>query len=508
MCVWCPLWPVQRLLSVQPELKGHPLILFHEFRQHLSVAACSAEARPFRIHVGMPLGEARSLLPTSPSPRSSAKRQAGLKPVFKRTNPELDRAKLQSLALHCQQYSPLVGLEEAATPESLWLDISGNEALFGGEEELAKAIQTDLAGQGIQARIAIADTWGAAWAVSHFAESDLSLVPAGEQAKSLARLPVRSLRLTDAVVDSLRFLEVTTVERLMKLPRTSLPSRLGKELLRRLDQALGRAPELLTAERLIEPIREEWGFEEPLQDRQLLKHVCGVLFERLLKTMETRRAALREVTCYWLGTTIPPFSLRMLSPTTDLRHLLELLELQSERCVFPSGVSGVRLEVIEMGLPPLRQATLFDEDPDETDQRSLDELVNRLSSRLGNQAVLRPVHQPDPLPELSYQWVPWLNARVPETGRNGVASRLRCRPLRLLRVPERLQVEQTSPEGFPSRIGRIRVVRIGGPERIESGWWRQEDSRRDYYRVGLANGTDLWAFHDLNRGQWFLHGLF
>ena len=164
MCVWCPLWPVQRRLSEQPELSSRPLILFAEGRRGLIVTACSPEALRLDIRVGMPLGEARSLLPTTASRRS---RQPIPKPDFQRADPVADRTRLQALAIHCQRYSPLVGLEDDPAPESLWLDISGSEMLFGGEQGLAEALITDLAQQGIQVRIAIAETWGAAWAVSH-----------------------------------------------------------------------------------------------------------------------------------------------------------------------------------------------------------------------------------------------------------------------------------------------------------------------------------------------------
>jgi protein ImuB len=57
-------------------------------------------------------------------------------------------------------------------------------------------------------------------------------------------------------------------------------------------------------------------------------------------------------------------------------------------------------------------------------------------------------------------------------------------------------------------VNQSSVIRISGPERIESGWWRGLDMKRDYYRFDLSNGARLWAFCDLNSGGWFLHGLF
>ena len=375
MCVWCPLWPVQRLRSERLGLEGQvpeavasrgdgqpppresPIVIFTEVRRGFQVIVCSPEAALWGIRVGMPLGEVRSLLPipTDAASRSRHRNKATLGPspalpLLKRANPIVDRSRLQSLALHCHRYSPLAGLEEGAAPESIWLDISGSEALFGGEQELA---------------------------------------------------------------------------------------------------------------------------------------------------------------CDWLGTMTEPTQLRLLRSTTQKRHLLELLRLQNERRIVTTGVQGIRMEAVEIGLPPVRQATLFGDDTDETDPQLLAELVDRLSSRLGRQGVLRPQLTSDPQPEFACESFPWLVRRPSvETEESISLSRLRCRPLRLLTSPEPLSVEGVSVDGLPTRVNRSPVVQISGPERIEAGWWRGPDVKRDYYRLDLAQGTALWVFVDRDTGQWFLHGLF
>jgi protein ImuB len=515
MCVWCPLWPIQRLRSAGMKDLA-PLVIFAEGRRGLQVNLCSPEAADWGIRAGMPLGEAQSLLPVSTSkpPRTTRRNgaQRGIPPalpVLKRADPAADRSRLQELALHCQIYSPLVGLEEAPSPESLWLDISGSEVLFGGEQGLAEKLQDDLAQQGIQARVAVADSWGAAWGVSHYGEADISLVPSGQQTNWLSSLPIAALRISPSIKQSLQSLDVTTIGQLLRIPRASLPSRFGKELVRRIDHALGLAPELLQAERLAEPVFEEWLFEEPVSDRQTLDHVCEVLLERLLTRLLASRAGLREFACHWLGTLTEPTLLRLLRPTTEKRHLTELLRLQNERRVFMSGVHGVRMEVVEVGLPPLRQATLFGDDAGDEHPQALAELVDRLSMRLGRQAVLRPRLIPDPQPEFAFESVPWLDTPASvEKETVGVASHLRCRPLRLFRSPQPLVVQQFSSEGVPTRVQRSTVILVSGPERIEVGWWRGLDVKRDYYRLSLANGAILWAFVDRDTGAWFLHGLF
>ena len=452
----------------------------------------------------MPLGEARSLLPVE---SGSSGRNRSRKPIFEQTDLLADRTELRELALAFQRYSPLVGLENTPAPESLWLDISGSEALFGGEHELIEIIRKDLAERGIQARCAIADTWGAAWAFCHYAESDLAVVRGERQDAALASLPIEALRISDAVIESLRSLDIITIRQLRTLPREGLPSRFGKELLQRLDQATGESCELLTAERLVEPVTAEWPFEEPVADWRILEQVCETLLDRVVTTVESRQAALKELTCHWLGCSTEPISLRLLRPTLDRRYLADLLRLQCERCRFESGVNGVRIDVVEIALPTVRQATLFDDGTNKKQERSLVELVDRLSSRLGCQAVLRSNLFPDPLPEFSCQTSPWLKSDASASSKASSWC-LRCRPLRLLREPQLLRVEQYSDNGLPTQIQRSSVVRSSGPERIDSGWWRGRDMKRDYYRLDLASGSRLWAFCDRSTGRWFLHGLF
>lgn len=464
------------------------------------------------IRIGMPLGEAQSLLPDakfSTSDVRPAEKRLWLSPILKQSDPAADRLRLEQLAIHCQRYSPLVGLEESPAPESLWLDISGSEDLFGGERGLADKLRKDLAEQKLRVCVAIADSWGAAWAVSHFGRSDISLVPPGMQTEWLNPLPIAALRISAEVIESLQMLNVRTVGQLMVLPRSSLPSRFGKQLLFRLDQAAGLAPEVLIAQRLAEPINTEWLFEEPIVDRQTLDRVCEVLLERLIKKLDARQVGLRELACHWLGTSTEPTMIRLLRPTNDPRHLFELLRLHAEQAIFHSAVRGVKMEVAEIGVPTIRQKSLFADDACDKYSQELAELVDRVSIRIGRQAVLRARFIPDPQPEFACLSTPWVEERTSYESDVMISdSRLRCRPLRILRSPTRLSIQEMSADGMPSRVNHDLVLGISGPERIETGWWRGPDVSRDYHNLHLGNGTVLWVFVDRRSRIWFLHGLF
>ena len=94
-------------------------------------------------------------------------------------DPQADRALLEAIADWCDRYTPLVGLDP---PDGLMLDITGCAHLFGGEAALAPRLVRRLAAQGFQARVAVADTVGCAWAVARLRHAT-AIVPVGADAR-------------------------------------------------------------------------------------------------------------------------------------------------------------------------------------------------------------------------------------------------------------------------------------------------------------------------------------
>jgi len=86
------------------------------------------------------------------------------------------------------------------------------------------------------------------------------------------------------------------------------------------------------------------------------------------------------------------------------------------------------------------------------------------------------------------------------------------RPLRLLPAPVRVDALAVVPDGPPARFCYrgvdYRVADAWGPERIETGWWRHADVRRDYYIATTTAGHRFWLFRCRNEGGWFVHGCF
>jgi protein ImuB len=587
LCVWLPNWPIQRLLAARPELRGQALVLYARgARQEEQVMACCPAAQSRGIQVGMPLSEALAMSGNS----ECGMRNAELKSSFRIPHsefrisvelydPEADRAALEQLADACDRFSPLVGLEAAEPPECLLLDITGLGPLFGGEESLAAGVAQLCSQRGYQPSIAVADTPGAAWALAHGtaefgmrnteSESPSPLwgegrgegksapqqpltqplprgergtfripnsefripaplvVPSGQFAPALAPLPVAALRLPEATVDLLRKLGIVYIAQLRSLPRESLRSRFGQDLIRRLDQALGAMPEVIVARRTTEEPMATWALEYPTAHRETLGQALGLLTRRVAEQLAARGWGVLELVCQ-LDCSGQNVSLRvgLFQPTALVEHLLELVGMQLELLRLPGAVS--RLAVTATRTAPLveRQHELFADEPRER-QRQLAVLVDRLSSRLGPEQVVRPRLRAEAQPEaaVGYEAVTKTTVKAAPSVRPRRTSRRRTgpsadqsveavasRPLRLFFPPLPLEVMAVVPDGPPVRMkfaGQSHAIaHHWGPERIETAWWRGRSVRRDYYRVETAEGSRFWVFRRLTDGEWFLHGEF
>ena len=375
------------------------------------VVECSLTAWRHGVRIGMPLAEARTLVAVSSNRSRSQKKTPD--PFFAVHDPAADRAALRELSSCCEKYTPIYGVEEAASPECLLLDVTGCLALFGSEQGLAEQIQDDFRERGWDVRVAMAPTIGASWAVAHGVSrtNQAVVIPADGLEETLDVLPVRMLRLPDAMVHTLSELGIHGVGQLRRLPRDRLPSRFGPQILERLDQAFGNVAELIVVERPAEPIVATWAAQEPFRDRQVLLEVCRRLLERMLAPLQGQRRGVRRLLCQLHSSGGRPCELfvGMVSPSNSAQQMQKLLELQLERVAWEDEITFVRLEAIEVTRVEERLRDLFGEQFGEDHTRELRWLLERLSNRLGAEAVVRATCVPDPQPELAVNYEPFVD---------------------------------------------------------------------------------------------------
>ncbi len=423
--------------------------------------------------------------------------------------PEAEGAELTRLAAWCLRYAPVVA---ADPPDGIWIDVAGAAHLVGGEEALLDDLVDRFARAGVAARAAIADTPGAAWALARF--GGLRRADPWDLPGVLEPLPVAALRLPAATVDALRRLGIERIGEVLAMPGAPLSRRLGLDVRRRLDQALGLMPEPIVPLIPAETVRRRLAFPEPIGAPETLARVTARLCADLCRDLEARELGVRRLDLVFGRVDGGTRAVRVATarPTRDLAHLARLLtdgleEVDPGFGIEEAVLAATRVEPLPPGQTQARGIAGADSPPD------LGPLVDVLAARLGPARVYRQAAVESDIPERSVTRVPPL---APPTGAGwpgGVG-----RPVRLIDPPEPVGVTALLPDNppvaFTWRSLRRKVVRSDGPERVLGEWWRTADeaaSFRDYYRVEDERGQRYWLFRDApadQGGRWFLHGLF
>lgn len=502
-----------------------PTVIWHRQGRIARVLLCSKQAEVLGIRPGMTLAEAIAL-----AGRENLRGQAW--------DPVADRRVLEALGYFCQQFSPQVAVDPGIATGMVWIDITTTAFYFGGEEALCCRLAQALSPLGLTFRIAVADTASATWAICHYgwekedsqnrAEGTWRIIPPGKTAEALRPLPVACLRVEEEVVDLLSQLGIYTLDQLARVPPQEWCCRFGPQLWRRWQEAIGHLPEALsflpTPETLKVCLASEW----PIEERDDLLRALSGLVDKILPPLVAKNEGVLALRCV-LGeeTGTPPrrreipVELLFHQPTVNREHILGVLEVRLEGVSYQGGIRQVELLVLQTA--PLSAAQGSFGFAGQVCQRSrpgqISQVVDRLQARLGSGAICLPVLTGEVQPERSWAASP-VGGRLPASadrppgwGKNQAEKgKALPRPATLLAQPIPVRYVIMCPLGTPAQFvfkgKHYRVVRAWGPERIETGWWRGQKVRRDYYRAETITGQRFWLFRQLDTGQWFLHGFF
>ena len=479
-------------------------------------------------HPGMRLTDARALDP---------------KLLAEPADPTGDAALLKRLARWAGRWSPLV---EVDGEDGLRLDVSGVAHLFGGEEELARDIQARFAALGLTARIAVAPTATAAWALSRYRTPSPDVMPAkagihehkGPKSRKLvimdpsvrwgdglermlAPLPVAALRLDARSIQILERLGLKTIGQLAKVPRKSLQRRFRERdnPLNALDRALGLRDEPLTGERVDPPPRALAKLAEPTSHPEAASQALDRLVPELARQLQDQKLGARRLhlTGYRVDGSVAGAGVATAIPTRDPKHLMRLLADKAASLDPEFGFDAFVLTASWCEPLGAAQESLVDEPSGEAE---VAKLVDRLSVKLGAERVRRPRPIASYLPERANGWRSAIEEK-PSPQASPASGRGSMRPQHLLDRPEAIAVVYATPEGLPRRFMWRRlvhnIVKVEGPERIAPEWWRERSTARlrDYYRVEDNDGRRYWIFREGLAGdgrggapEWYLHGLF
>ena len=510
-------------VTVHPPVPVPPLVTVQKIGSRVEVAAACPAARALGIAPGMALTQVRAATP------GIAVRDA---------DPAGDRAALDRLATTlARRWSPCVSISDA---DGLFIDLTGVAHLHGGEARMARRIVHLLGRLGFAARVGVADTPAAAWALARYGETDtrdaaVALLPSGHGLSPFADHPVAALRLDEVATELMRRLGIDRVSQLAALPRAPMVRRFGRAVATRLDQVTGAVAEPLDPVTPEEPAMVEQRFAEPILTAEPIAHWMAQLTARLAQALgeQGRGVRMLALALTRVDGDVQVVRVGFARATRDPTHVLRLLARRIESIDPGFGIEIMALHVTR-GEPLGPEALAGDLEQQVPD---LAALVDAIVNRVGANRLWRARAVESDVPERSFASAAPLDraadadARPPRDDVRQLDTRENAhpwhprwpRPARLLRRPEPIDhVMAELPDSYPRRFrwrGQMHQVVCGdGPERITGEWWRRVAERtavRDYFQVEDEAGQRFWLFRrgDGQRVEtgdmtWYIHGTF
>lgn len=519
--LWLPWLATERLERDEPALASVPFATFMESRGQMILAAVNPRAAGAGLTPGMSLANARALYPDV---------------TLRRANPSEDGRLLAFLRDWSIRYTPWAAVDGT---DGLLLDATGCGHLFGGDAAMLADLEQRLDELGFTARIAQAETPLAAAALARFGNEGrgpVGLLPQEGAAlrERLAPLPVEALGAPAEAAAGLHRVGLHKIGDLYTLPRSSLATRFGLDLVTRLDRALGDLPDAISPKPHAAPYRVRLSFPEPIGTPEDIARALDRLLTRMTARLEREQRGCRRLTLsiHRADGDVRCLTVGVARAARDPQHLARLFAERLASLDPGFGIDSMVLAapVVEDVTAEQRDARLKAGAGDKADARKpssgrdgdpeFDRLLDRLAARLGGGRLLRAEPRRSHLPERACRFVSVFQG-TDSADENSAASPwpddLPPRPSFLLAAPEPVQADGDAPERFSWRGRWHDVGRVTGPERLSPEWWRltEEGVTRDYYRVESRSGQRFWMYRNPPRGAmtpaagtWYMHGLF
>jgi protein ImuB len=552
-CIFVPDFPVEALLRAEPELRSQAVAVLEGKPPLQKVFAVNEKGRRLGIDPGM----------------AKKNRVEPCTELVLRPRSPLQEAAAHAALLDCaQSFSPRV---EDTAPDTVLLDLSGLESLFGSLPKIARDIARRTSDLGLEANVATAfnpDT--ARFAARGFA--GVTVVPEGKEAERLGNLPLDVLfpELTspNPSEEAVRFLEtfdlwgVRNLRALCALPEVALSERLGQPGIRLQQLARGAISRTLVP---VDPpliFEEAMELDHPLVLLEPLAFLLAHLLEQLCARLAARALAAQELSLQLeldtgfhfvedgpaasdrAGTANPLLAhcaaftrtLQLPVPMLDPKIFLKLLQLDLKAHPPGAPILKVHLSVIP-AQPRTIQGGLFL--PPTPEPEKLELTLARIAGMVGEDKVgslhLLDSHRPEAF--RMQRFVP----TEPE-GQKEKADSVSSAPITALRMfRPLLRATVTLRDGKPAHLicpkrkeVQGEILWMAGPWRSSGDWWEQDGWSRDEWDIaiqslhtsrqpsvvgrqaslmsGFLQGESAMALyrlvHDLLSGRWFVEGTY
>jgi protein ImuB len=488
----------QSLARLRPELRNRPVVILDGDHPLETVFALNQRAVNLGLAFGMSRLQAESFDNISVSPRAKHEEDAAF-----------------LVLMHCgERISPrievLASPEESSSGATIILDVSASERLLGTPEQIAMALRRNMDAAGFEACIAASgNAYAAVLAARGF--HGTTIIPPGEEATTLASLPLTVLQLEPEQQETFTAWGIKTLGALAALPENALIARIGQTGYRL--QALSRGEYqhlLVPAEPATDAIlSESTELEHPVDLLEPLLFLLGRMLEQIIARAAERALAIAYVeTRLVLEGASPNEHRRIVRPALpEYNHhtLLKLIQLDLETHPPQASVIALYMQA-QPARPQTGQQGLFVPQTPEAGQ--LEVLLARLRKLLDEDQVGAPElldsHRPD-----AFRLVPF----VPNLGAGPhAASGIQTSALRILRPPQavRVEIEKSRIVTLFLDGKKLSVDKASGPWKISGAWWTHTDWCREEWDVALRgqNKKCCRVAYDPASNCWYLIGTY
>jgi protein ImuB len=509
-CIYISEFLLQAVARAEPALRGDrvALVLLSGKAPLWNVVAANAAAQRAGVQLGMTKAQVAEFCGVEVRHRSEVE----------------ERSTHAALLDVAWSISPRV---EDTAPDAIVLDLEGLASLFGSVEEIARVVMERVVRIGVVPNIAIASNIEAAILAAR-GFSGIAILPAGEEAARLGKLPVRTLSSDAEILETLDRWGIETLRALAALPVLQLSERLGQRGVMLHELARGARVRALVLAQASLTFEEEMELDETVEELEPLSFLLGRLLDQVCARLESRALAVQTIRVWFelepsfekdvqsmndasrKKTAPKEFAKVLTLPVAmrDAKVLLKLLRLSLQSDPPKSPIQKIRMTA-DAAAPRVAQSGLFV--PRGPDPEKLELTVARLAKLVGESNVgvaeLIDTHRAE-----NFRVARWTSGVIAggEDGRG--LGRRATRKVKSIGNAEHSQfqdIAKASASGFralrpplvaivesdgdrPLRVSfsgmRGDVIAASGPWRSSGEWWQEDGWDYDEWDLAIDFG--------------------
>ena len=485
-------FPTQAILRLRPDLRSDAVVVLDGSPPQERVCSLNYRARKRGVVHGITRLEVEDL--------------GGIRILTRSLQTEKTA---RTVLLECvSQFSPRIEETVAQNACGFVLDISGTERLFGPPATLAQSIRNAIASAGFRASISVSANFDAA-RIKAESTRGITIIPAGEEACTLANISISSLRLDEENYDTFAVWGIRTLGELAELPEEELIVRMGQQSTCWLHLARG------TARHTFQPVEDTFRLIEHIDFETHVEQIDSLLFigsnmiNNLVSRASSRALSLSSLHIQMSldGSLSYGRVIRPAIPSNDRKFLLKLLQLEIAAHPPQSGVASLTLSA-EAGHPSTVQLGLFT--PQLPEPSRLDVTLARLKAIVGENRVGSPriidTHRSGSF--VMEDFVLHEHASPQKNINKSVASLRRLRPPHHLLV----QIDTNKPASFRDGADFYEVHTAYGPWHSSGSWWSVDKWDLEEWDVMATNSSGesvgCLLVYDHSNNKWLMDAFY